>query len=192
MNVLVEFFYVFLEVMQTVIFAVTIGVILACAYFAVASLSVGYQMESDSKARKYLLFSGIGLIGLIALDAWFYNALGAPLFLREFMERTQPDWNQSLATMSNLTIVLSTPADDFARGFLLPVLQYTFLFVIMGLILALFIQIFLRQTNLESEGKMNKAIFVTIVCLVAMMWIWSWVYQTFGADLILWGFFSNG
>jgi len=191
LNYLYLFFLCFLEFLQTIVFFTTIGVIIAAAYYLIASLPVSVQMESTGSSNKNLIFIGIFLGALIFLDAWFYSALGAPLFLREYMYRAQPGWNQSISmTVSNQFLILNNPVDDFAKAFFLPVLQYTFLFIIMGLILILFINVFLYFTQLESQGATKKLIFGVILALVMVFWLQAWFYDAFSADLMLWGYFK--
>ena len=180
------FFYGFLNFLQIIVFFATISVILAAAYYVLA-LFPWAGLEKEASARKHLVFIAITLAALIGLDAWFWMAFGAPLFLREIMEANAPDW---MASNPGTMTALSNPVYDFFAGFMLPVLQTIFLFVIMSLILVLFVMIFMYFSEVESQGKCKKMIFGIILGLVVMMFIQGWFLQTFGADLLLRGFFS--
>ena len=164
----------------------TIGVILAAAYFAIA-LFPWIGMEKEAVAKKNLVFISITLGALFLLDAWFWAVFGAPLFLRDIMMANQPDWNQSLVSCN---VLLSTPVDDFFTLLFLPVLQYIFLFLTMVLILVLFIYIFLYFSQVESSGKAKKTIFVVILALIVLFFVQSWFFQIYGADLLLRGYFG--
>lgn len=173
--------------MQIIVFFVTMGVILAAAYYVLA-LFPWAGLEKEAAARKNLVFIAIALAALIGLDAWFWMAFGAPLFLREIMDTNAPDW---MASSTGKVTLMSNPVYDFFAGFMLPVLQTIFLFVIMSLILVLFVTIFMYFSQIESQGKCKKIIFGVILGLVVLIFIQGWFLQTFGADLLLQGFFSQ-
>ncbi|NHI93766.1 MAG: hypothetical protein EAX96_14865 [Candidatus Lokiarchaeota archaeon] len=185
-------FYVFmglLQVLQLIVFFTTMALVLVAAYYVIALLP-WTGLEKEASSRKHLLFIAVALGSLIMLDAWFWATFGAPLFLREIMDANAPDWMQNITASTDNVSITSNPVQDIFTDILLPLLQTIFLFVIMVLLLVLFIFIFMYFSEVESQGKCKKMIFTVILALVVMMFVQGWFLQTFGADLLLRGFFS--